>query len=67
MAPYHEEAPPLSADEADLLPPLCAAYWLTSACAKVPRDAAEVEGCERMVHFMRRWLDGAADLRRMGV
>jgi Ser/Thr protein kinase RdoA (MazF antagonist) len=59
---YRQGGPQFSDEEIALLPPLCAAYWLTSSCGRVPLQEEEVDGCEQVVHFMRYWLDAADEL-----
>jgi Ser/Thr protein kinase RdoA (MazF antagonist) len=56
---YLELAPPLSRTEAELLPYACAAMWPTAGGSQVPGTDEQVQDCERVVQFMRFWVDEA--------
>ena len=64
MSPPKDYATTLSARESELFPYVCAAMWGTAGTACVPSDDTQVEGCERVVDFMRFWLVEAAAIRR---
>ena len=56
---YRETAPPLTRTELELLPFVCVAMWPQSGGSQVPNTDADVEDCDRVVKFMRFWLDEA--------
>lgn len=57
---YRETAPPFSRKELELFPYACAAMWPTAGGSQVPGTEARVADCDRVVQFMRFWLDEAA-------
>ena len=63
MTSYLELAPPLSRREIELFPYICAAMWGTAGCPGVPRKDQDLEGCDRVVDFMRFWLDEAPTIQ----
>ncbi len=63
MNHYRESAPPLSLDETELLPYVCVGMWPQSGGSQVPSCDEEVEGCDRVVQFMRFWFDEAEAVR----
>lgn len=56
---YRGRAPPLTRTELELLPFVCVAMWPQSGGSQVPNTDAEVEDCDRVVKFMRFWIDEA--------
>ena len=60
---YRDSGPAFSRKEVELLPYACAAMWPTAGGSHVPNSEAEVPGCDRVVQFMRFWLDEAAAIQ----
>ncbi len=56
---YLQEGPPLSQREIELFPYICAAMWPTAGGAQVPASEEEMAECDRVVRFMRFWLNEA--------
>ena len=54
---------PYPPKEIELFPYVCAAMWGTAGCPGVPRSDAAIEGCRKVVDFMRFWLQEAAAVR----
>ncbi len=60
---YRETGPPLTQTELKFLPFVCVAMWPQSGGSQVPNTDADVDDCNRVLHFMQFWIDEATTIQ----